>query len=564
MEEVDREPPEIVAALEAEDRAAFLLRGWVTPSSFPRNRRLHRPEGTSASFEILGRLDEAAPAGATLVAASVAGPVMPRLRPSPSVAADGLLVPVGFAEDGCLYLPLVESSLAVAGERSREFLVALCVYAQMRMGPEGCRVLTTEGLRAPLDAVTLAEPLGPSQEEAATAIRGLVLERWGGALSHREAALSGHNGPPPVALLFLDPETAEAAKGDLPGLAELGVGVLIWGEADAPRRAWVPGEGAQLVAGPELRPMGFAPALLSPGVMAEAALVLRRPAAPVPTGGDSAQEEAPATEAEDASALLAPTRPEGVAPRARSTADEGAVRVLCLGGVRVLLGGEPVEGGWRKKALELLALLVSRPEGLTRDKVLDALWPEDPPTKTGDRLRQCLRQLRQRLGGSRGTGVAEWVDDRLRLDETVWSDVAAFEAGLEDARGLDGAQKVSALRRALELYRGTFCDGHPYDWTLPVQERLRREFLEAAAALAEALVELGAHDEALRALDRGVEEDPFAEHLYRRAIEIEGERGRTAAASTRYEKLRRLLAEELGSEPSEESRRVYAAIAQLE
>jgi hypothetical protein len=54
VEEVDREPPEVLAALETDDRTAFLLRGWVTPASFPRNRRLRRPEGTAVSFEVLG------------------------------------------------------------------------------------------------------------------------------------------------------------------------------------------------------------------------------------------------------------------------------------------------------------------------------------------------------------------------------------------------------------------------------------------------------------------------------------------------------------------------------
>lgn len=558
VEEVDSEPPEILAALEIQDLAAFLLRGWVTPRTFPKHVRLRRPDDTTVSFEILGRLDDRGPAGMALVACSVAGPLTPRLRPSPAAAADGLLVPVGFTEDGVLYLPLVESPLAVAGERSRDLLVALAVYAQMRMGPEGCRILATETLRGPLDAVARVETLGPGPEEAATAIRGLVLERWGGALSHREAALSDRGSPPPVALLFLDPGAAGAARESLPRLAELGVGTLVLGEADLPRRILVSGEGAQVIAGPELRPMAFSPAVLSPDAMAEAGLVLRRPAAPEP----EAVSPDPG-EVSPAGAAPQPSRPHPArtAPTREGEEDQARVRVLCFGGVRVLQGGEPVEGGWRRKALELLAFLVSRPEGSTRDKILDALWPEVAPDKAGARLRQGLRQLRQRLGeGGAGTPVAEWVDDRLRLDQAVWSDVGAFEAALVEARAADGARRIEALRQAVELYGGTFCDGHPYDWTLPAQERLRRRFLETSAELARALVETGKYDDALRVLDRAIGEDPFAEHLHRRAIEIEGQEGRPAAAAARYEKLRRLLGEELGAEPSEETERVYREV----
>src|SRR5688500_17197764 len=112
VDKVDRELPEVVAALDSGDRAALLLRGWITPPTFPTARRLKGPGGSVVSFRPLRRTGpqgvatpEGAGAGTALVAASVTGSVVPRLRPSPTVAADGLLVPVGLTEEGCLYLP---------------------------------------------------------------------------------------------------------------------------------------------------------------------------------------------------------------------------------------------------------------------------------------------------------------------------------------------------------------------------------------------------------------------------------------------------------------------------
>lgn len=159
LQEVDTEPPEVLSALEAGDRVAFLLKGWITPRGFPRGP-MREPDGTVVSFRALKGLEPPGLAGGTaLVAASVRGALTPRLRPSPAVAADGLLVPVGFAEEGCLYLPLLGTPVAVSGSRSAELLSALAVYAQMRMGPEGCRVLATEPLRLLLDPVADVEDL---------------------------------------------------------------------------------------------------------------------------------------------------------------------------------------------------------------------------------------------------------------------------------------------------------------------------------------------------------------------------------------------------------------------
>lgn len=152
--------------------------------------------------------------------------------------------------------------------------------------------------------------------------------------------------------------------------------------------------------------------------------------------------------------------------------------------------------------------------------------------------------------------VADWVDERLRLDaRAVWCDVQAFEHALE---GVGKAVEPAAhLRRAVDLYRGPFCEGHPYDWALHIRERLQRRFLEASADLAKLLAQEGDHDDALRVLDRAVEEDRFAEHLYRQAMALERKRERPEEARKRYEALKRLLVEELGIEPTEETQAVY-------
>lgn len=155
---------------------------------------------------------------------------------------------------------------------------------------------------------------------------------------------------------------------------------------------------------------------------------------------------------------------------------------------------------------------------MAREQVLTDLWPDADPEKSGARLGQCLRQIRERLdASSEDTMVADWVDERLRLDAgAVWSDVQAFEEALAEAGR--AAEPAAHLRRAVDLYQGPFCEGHSYEWALHIRERFQRLFVDASGQLAELLAQEEHHDDALRVLDRAVEQDPFAEHLYRLAI----------------------------------------------
>lgn len=567
IEEVDQEPPEILAAVEGEDRVAFFLKGWITRRRYPRGP-IRDEVGNVVSFRVLQHIEPSGAhglAGTALVAASVRGPRLPRLRPSPAVAADGLLVPVGFTEEGCLYLPLLGSPLAVSGDGSAELLAALCVYAVARMGPHACQVAATERLRSLIDPLVPTEILGTGDpEEFRFGLSRRVYERdqefhglW--ADTYQEAALSGRAPDIPILLLFLDAPSSKLAIGEITGLGRLGVATLVHGELEGDRSIALADDAAKIRVAEGLEPISAAPALLSPETMAEAAVVLRGAYSAARSEMETAEQPTAAQPKAEEELVVAERHRKAPTPSELATRAER--RILCLGPPRVFLRSEAVEGKWRAKALELLALLATKPEGLSREEALTALWPDSDAEKSGANLRQSVRQLRKRLDAAKETTmVLDWVDKRLRLDaEAVWSDVRAFQEAVEAARS--SADPLPELRRAVDLYQGPFCQGEYYSWDIPVREFLQREFVEASTRLAQLLVESGREDEALRVIDRAIEQEPFAEHLYRLAIEIERKRGRPAAARQRYEALRRLLREELGTEPTEETEAAYRRIS---
>ncbi len=181
----------------------------------------------------------------------------------------------------------------------------------------------------------------------------------------------------------------------------LGISVLVLGDFErSARRITTDADDCIIDPGEEIESLVVEPALLPPDVIAEAASVLRSatgdlsltPKSPVATASTLARRMPP-LHREAYEEVSEPTRVDGrEAEREpgkpeRETAIVPSRRILCLGQMRVELAGQIVEGGWRQKALQLLALLVVNPEGLAKDKVLEALWPFKDPEKSRASLR---------------------------------------------------------------------------------------------------------------------------------------------------------------------------------
>lgn len=233
---------------------------------------------------------------------------------------------------------------------------------------------------------------------------------------------------------------------------------------------------------------------------------------------------------------------------------ERLCRAYLLGPLRVTREDERIEGGWRRKALELLAYLAAHRRGAPKDQILEALWPWADPKTSQAALWRSVSHLRSRLRGPEGHTVRfiERVDDLYRLDlNRIWVDAIAFEAAVRRAELV--SDPLPLIRTACDLYRGEFCEGRYYSWATPVQERMRNLFVRAAGKLTAWLEERGDWASALATLDRAIGSDPYNEVLYRHAMRLEAARGRRDLVARRFRRLRRLLLDELELEPAAET-----------
>jgi DNA-binding SARP family transcriptional activator len=225
----------------------------------------------------------------------------------------------------------------------------------------------------------------------------------------------------------------------------------------------------------------------------------------------------------------------------------GATFVELLGPCRIAVGGEQIRTGLRHKARELLVLLAVRPDGVTQDAAIEALWPDAEREKASEYLRQAVKNLRRvfrPLEGPDG-GVIDRDGPRYRLtDRLRHVDVREFEAAVRAAESGD----AEAAQRAIDLYRGDLAEGYDYAWIEPDREHLRLLLFNAISRRVEACRAAGDLEGAAAALSRGIAVDRFSEPLYRDLMAVQRAQGREDAVRRTYTRVEGALAE-IGMKP---------------
>jgi predicted ATPase/DNA-binding SARP family transcriptional activator len=224
----------------------------------------------------------------------------------------------------------------------------------------------------------------------------------------------------------------------------------------------------------------------------------------------------------------------------------------------------PVHGTIRRRLLA--RLLIARGEPVAMDRLREDIWDAEPPASAASTLKSHVSLLRRVLGPgrlvSRGGGYALRVEPG-ELDLTAF-EVDAF-AGREMLRSGDAARAAETLGRALGLWRGrALVEVAETSWGQP--EAVRMEELRAAAidCWLEARLALGETHQVVAPAEAAVAEQPLREQLWAKLITALYRSGRQAEALRAYQRLRQLLGDELGIDPSPELVALEASILRHE
>src|SRR5581483_4767892 len=242
---------------------------------------------------------------------------------------------------------------------------------------------------------------------------------------------------------------------------------------------------------------------------------------------------------------------------------------LLLGPLDVVADGESLLlGGASQRAL-LVLLLLHRNEVVSADRIIDALWPAEPPRTAAQVVRVYVSQLRKILEPARGDTDSPVIVTRgsgytLRTgpDDV---DLDRFEALRHEGRRLldeglvqDAADRFTA---ALTLWRGPPLQDVAYA-SFAQQEIARLEDIRLAVLEDRFDAELagGRDSDLVPDLEALVAENPLRERLRAQLMLALYRAGRQAEALDVYQEGRRHLVEELGIEPGDTLRRLETQI----
>lgn len=242
---------------------------------------------------------------------------------------------------------------------------------------------------------------------------------------------------------------------------------------------------------------------------------------------------------------------------------------MLLGAVRAWRDDVELDLGSPQQRTMLALLLLRANHPVSIEEIIDSLWGDDVPRSARAVVRTYVHRLRRVLGNDdsgslmRSSGVGYTLSiDASSVDVTrFWEALASADAA--NARG-DAEQAVRHLRAALGLWSGqplkgisSVRAGGPLDTE---RARLLHARAEAVEALGGLQISLGRYREAAAGLAVAVQEEPYRERLHELLITALYRSGRLAEALIRYDKVREVLSDELGVEPSPGLRELHRSM----
>lgn len=241
------------------------------------------------------------------------------------------------------------------------------------------------------------------------------------------------------------------------------------------------------------------------------------------------------------------------------------MRIWALGPLEISDGTENRRVGAAKQRALLAALVVRAGTPVSVDSLIEEIWGGSPPDSAVNLVQGYVASVRRALGDSEGELLRTQAPGYQLVLPPDELDVRRFESHTEQGqRALtDGDSQRAAylLAEALELWRGQpFADVTPTAAVEAEANRLEQLRMAAVEARIEADLNLGRHAELVPELHTLTRSYPLRERFWAQLMLALYRSGRQAEALDAYQRLYRLLDNELGVEPSRLVRELHQQI----
>jgi DNA-binding SARP family transcriptional activator len=229
------------------------------------------------------------------------------------------------------------------------------------------------------------------------------------------------------------------------------------------------------------------------------------------------------------------------------------LEIHLLGQFNVLKDQEPIEIPSRPAQSLLAHLVMSSGTAHRREKLAGLLWPEADESNARSNLRHALWRLRKAIGDE--YFLADKISIAFNTEAECWLDAALLEG--EGSQG----RSTQDLLEAVSAYGGELLPGFYDDWVILERERYRALFEKKVQLLLDRMIDEECWGDVLEWGERWIALGYAPEPAYRSLMFAHCGLGDTAGMASTYQRCVKALREELGVEPSDETKAAYQYLA---
>ncbi|MDP4511546.1 AfsR/SARP family transcriptional regulator [Nonomuraea turcica] len=249
------------------------------------------------------------------------------------------------------------------------------------------------------------------------------------------------------------------------------------------------------------------------------------------------------------------TAPDSRSPKTHQPDD---MEFRLLGPVGIWAGDRFIGPSTPQQRSVLAMLLLNAGRTVPLDRLMQAVWEQEPPASARNAVQGYISRLRRLLARMPDVELSTSPPGyRLTLDPAR-VDLLRFRELVACAHASDPTPASDLLRQALRLCHGPPLADVAGDWLRDTYgATLEEEWLSTVEQRIAIDLRLGRHRQALAELPLLISEHPLRERLVHLAMVALRQDGRRAAALAAYRDLRGRLVEELGIDPGSELQQLH-------
>jgi LuxR family transcriptional regulator, maltose regulon positive regulatory protein len=249
------------------------------------------------------------------------------------------------------------------------------------------------------------------------------------------------------------------------------------------------------------------------------------------------------------------------------------LRLHTFGGLRLFFGDKEMEDkAWdRHQPRRLLMAILSRKnEKISKEVLIEALWPEEKPGVGEKNFKTTLQRLRKSLEPDLspvfGSSYLHLRQNQVFLDEELCRvDVKEFcffyQKGQELEKAGDGPKALDYFTQALNLYQGDFLPEEQYaPWVINRREELKEIYLDLLTRMARYHEQAGTLKKAASYLKQAIAAEPLREEAYRSLMTLYADSQMVNEALRIYEACRKALKVSLDTGPDPVTKALFQGI----